>query len=65
MTLLLANFALPVLLPDEQGEKNYATDTDASIEVLRATIEELAARQTRENRRATQTVMAQYNDRID
>ena len=33
--------------------------------VLRATIEELAARQTRENRRATQTVMAQYNDRID
>lgn len=65
VTLLLANFALPALLPDEQGEKNYATDTDASIEVLRATIEELAARQTRENRRATQTVMAQYNDRID
>ena len=52
-------------MPDGQGEKNYATDTDASIEVLRATIEELAARQTRENRRATQTVMAQYNDRID
>ena len=65
VTLLLANFALPALLPDEQGEKAYATDTDASIEVLRATIEELAARQTRENRRATQTVMAQYNDRID
>lgn len=65
VTLLLANFALPALLPDERGEKNYATDTDASIEVLRATIEELAARQTRENRRATQTVMAQYNDRID
>lgn len=65
VTLLLANFALPALLPDEQGEKNYATDTDASIEVLRATIEELAARQTGENRRATQTVMAQYNDRID
>ena len=65
VTLLLANFALPALLPDGQGEKNYATDTDASIEVLRATIEELAARQTRENRRATQTVMAQYNDRID
>lgn len=56
---------VPALLPDGQGEKNYATDTDASIEVLRATIEELAARQTRENRRATQTVMAQYNDRID
>ncbi len=29
VTLLLANFALPALLPDEQGEKNYATDTDA------------------------------------
>lgn len=65
LTLLLANFVLPLLLPDRKDEKAYVSDSQASIEVLRATIEELAARQTKENRRATQTVMAQYNDRID
>ncbi len=65
VTLLLANFVLPLLLPDQHDEKSYVSDSQASIEVLRATIEELAARQTKENRRATQTVMAQYNDRID
>lgn len=65
LTLLLANFVLPLLLPDRKDEKAYVSDSQASIEVLRATIEELAARQTKKNRRATQTVMAQYNDRID
>lgn len=65
LTLLLANFVLPVLLPKKQDAQVYETDIQASLEVLRLVIEDLAARQTRENRRATQVVMKQYNDRID
>lgn len=62
-TLLLANFVLPVLLPRREGEAVEADD-QAVIEVLRAVIEDLSARQTKENRRATQVVMKQYSDRI-
>lgn len=63
LTLLLANFALPVLLP-KRAEEGFETDTQAVIEVLRAVIEDLSARQTKDNRRATQVVMKQYSDRI-
>lgn len=63
LTLLLANFALPLLLPKRE-EEVVETDTQAVIEVLRAVIEDLSARQTKENRRATQVVMKQYSDRI-
>lgn len=62
-TLLLANFVLPLLAPKKEGE-GYETDEQATMEVLRAVIEELAARQTKDNRRATQVVMKQYSDRI-
>lgn len=65
VTLLLANFVLPVLLPRKNEAVKYETDIQASIEVLRLVIEDLAARQTKENRRAVQVVMKQYNDRID
>ena len=65
LTLLLANFVLPLLLPKKEPAEAYETDIQASIEVLRLVIEDLAARQTKENRRATQVVMRQYNDRID
>ena len=64
MTLLLANFVLPVLLPKKQ-DSSVDANIQASIDVLRGVIEDLAARQTKENRRATQAVMKQYNDRID
>lgn len=62
-TLLLANFVLPVLLPRRE-EEGFETDDQAVIDVLRAVIEDLSARQTKENRRATQVVMKQYGDRI-
>ncbi len=62
-TLLLANFLLPVLLPRCE-EEDVETDTQAIIEVLRAVIEDLSARQTKDNRRATQLVVKQYADRI-
>lgn len=65
VTLLLANFVLPLLLPKKEEAEVYESDIQASIEVLRLVIEDLAARQTKENRRATQMVMKQYNDRID
>ena len=65
LTLALANFVLPLLLPKRQEEASPAFDAEAQIDVLRAVIEGLAARQTRENRRATQLVIKQYNDRID
>lgn len=65
VTLLLANFVLPLLLPSKNEAEKYETDIQASIEVLRLVIEDLAARQTKENRRAVQVVMKQYNDRID
>lgn len=65
VTLLLANFVLPLLLPSKNEAEEYETDIQASIEVLRLVIEDLAARQTKENRRAVQVVMKQYNDRID
>lgn len=63
VTLLLANFALPILLPKQKGE--FEDDVQASVDVLRAVIEDLASRQTRENRRETQEVVRQYNARID
>lgn len=66
VTLLLANFVLPLLLPKKaDDEATPQADAEASIEVLRMVIEDLAARQTKENRRATQVVMKQYSDRID
>lgn len=64
VTLLLANFVLPVLLPKKQ-DSSVDANIQASIDVLRGVIEDLAARQTKENRRATQAVMKQYNDRIE
>ena len=56
---------MPLLLPDKAGHAPIDTDIQASIEVLRCVIEDLAARQNNENRRATQVVMKQYNDRIE
>ena len=61
----LANFVLPVLLPKKQADSSVDANIQASIDVLRGVIEDLAARQTKESRRATQAVMKQYNDRIE
>ncbi len=61
-TLLLANFVLPLLLPRAKPET--ICDTDARLDVLRAVIEELTGRQTRENRAAMQQVLKQYDARV-
>ena len=63
LTLLLANFLLPLLAPyrakDDDGEL-----TEITIEVLRRTVEELTGRITPENRRAVLMVIDSYTKRI-
>ena len=66
LTLLLANFLLPLLAPNRQQDQQ---DTgrefnEITIEVLRRTVEELTARITPENRRAVLMVIDSYTKRI-
>lgn len=51
VTLLLANFLLPLLAPN-RNKDNSTEMTEITIEVLRRTVEELSGRVTQENRRA-------------
>ena len=66
VTLLLATFVVPLLAPKKPptDEDLRCDETEVSIEILRTVIEDLAARQTTENRAATQMVIHSYNDRI-
>ena len=64
VTLLLANFLLPLLAP-HHGSDEAATLDRITIDVLRGTIEELTSRITPENRRATMMVIRQYTQRIE
>ena len=66
VTLLLATFVVPLLAPKKPAtdEDLRCDETEVSIEILRSVIEDLAARQTKENRAATQMVIRSYNDRI-
>ena len=66
VTLLLATFVVPLLAPRKPptDEDLRCDETQVSLEILRSVIEELAARQTPENRTATQTVIHSYNQRI-
>ena len=63
VTLLLANFLLPVVAP-KRGTDDSRAITEASIEVLRRTVEELAERVTPDNRRAVMAVIDSYTKRI-
>ncbi|MGO3357810.1 MAG: cation:proton antiporter domain-containing protein [Bifidobacterium crudilactis] len=63
VTLVLANFALPLLAP--VGAHNIPTKHfETVIDVLRKTVEELSSRVTAENKRAVQIVLSSYNQRI-
>lgn len=62
-TLLLANFLLPLLAPN-RGKDPSAEIIPVTIDVLRATVEELTGRITPENRRAILMVIDQYTKRI-
>ena len=66
VTLLIATFIVPLLAPKKElaEEDERCDETQVRLEILRSVIEELAARQTIENRAATQTVIHSYNERI-
>ena len=65
VTMLLATFAVPLIAPKKESvDEDRFDEEQATIEILRSVIEELAARQTDENRAATQTVIHAYNERI-
>lgn len=63
LTLLLANFLLPMLAPN-RGKDSSAELVPITIDVLRATIEELTGRITPDNRRAVLMVIDSYTKRI-
>lgn len=66
VTLLIATFVVPVVAPSKEprNDGDRQKEAQSAIDILRGVIEELAARQTPENRYATQQVIASYNDRI-
>lgn len=68
VTLLIATFVVPLIAPSKQlresEEETRQKEQQAAIDILRSVIEDLAARQTSENRYATQLVITSYNDRI-
>jgi len=68
ITLLVANFVVPLLSPTpdkKQSEiEQRQRETECNMEIIRSVIEELTARQTPENRLATQSVIASYNERL-
>ena len=63
VTLLLSNFLLPVIAPNKAKDVPRET-TEASIEVLRRTVEALAELTTDENRSAVMVVINSYTQRI-
>ena len=63
VTLLLSNFLLPVIAPNKAKDVPREA-TEASIEVLRRTVEELAELTTDENRSAVMVVINSYTQRI-
>jgi len=66
-TLLLANFALPLLAPRTEGAEEESPEDFARVrvEILRRVIEGLVASQTDENLRANRAVIKAYNERIE
>ncbi|MDF7663077.1 cation:proton antiporter [Bifidobacterium sp. ESL0763] len=64
VTLLLANFMLPLLAPSTDSEETDSKLKAISIEVLRRTVEELSGRVTDENRRVLLPIIDSYNGRI-
>ena len=63
VTLLLANFLLPLLAPNTDNVSAKEVNS-ITITVLRRTIEELTSRVTQENRRAILRVIDSYTKRI-
>ena len=63
VTLLLANFLLPLLAPNRNKDTSVEM-IEITIEVLRRTVEELTGRVTPDNRRAVLMIIDSYTKRI-
>ena len=67
-TLLVATFIVPLVSPKKVSESEEVArerEAELKIDILRSVVEELTARQTLDNRRATRSVVSSYNDRIE
>lgn len=67
-TLLVATFIVPLVSPKKVSESEEVArerEAELKIDILRSVVEELTARQTQDNRRATRSVVSSYNDRIE
>lgn len=64
VTLLLANFMLPLLAPAKDDSQDSQKMANVTIEVLRRTVDALASEVTDENRRTVLPVIDSYNKRI-
>lgn len=67
LTLLLANFTLPILAPASPSNavREMEDSADIRVEILRNTITELNAHKTPANSSATRAVIREYRDRIN
>ena len=68
VTLLLANFAIPLLVGKKisvNEAQSKEDEREAKIEILRNVIEDLVRHQNAKDRRATAAVIRSYNERID
>ena len=65
LTLLLANFIVPVLAPAKDASEADTALTQARTHILRAVIDQLAERATPETRAATRLAIRSYRERLD
>ena len=65
VTLLLANFLVPLIAPKKTPAHTQADETSARIQILRSVISELAHDESLTDKRAVRRVIASYETRID
>lgn len=65
VTLLLANFVVPLIAPKKAQSHTQADETAGRIQVLRNVIAELAHDETLTDKKAVRRVIASYEARID
>jgi monovalent cation/hydrogen antiporter len=65
VTLLLANFVVPLLVPKKAPQRTRLEETQGRVQVLRNVIRELTHDDTITDKRALRRVIATYETRID
>ena len=65
VTLLLANFVVPLLVPKKAPQRTRLEETQGRVQVLRNVIRELSHDDTVTDKRALRRVIANYEARID